>query len=126
MRLTGQKCECAYCGTSLSAPYEAWLGMVLDHVVPIKLCKSGHVPDDWCEDYSNRVLACAACNGFCNRYSPSFDIAPPAMLEAFFSLRDKIFVERKKLIAERHKEERQFFNGRSWQPVDSGQCDLMF
>jgi hypothetical protein len=91
--------------------------MVIDHVIPIALCKSTRIPGNWRWDYSNTVLACAACNGFCNRYSPKFTIAPPETLEDFYNLRDKIFDERKKLIAERHKEEREFFNGRPWEPV---------
>lgn len=114
MQLTGQRC-CAYCDADLTATYQMWLTLVLDHVIPVKLCKSTHIPGKWCWDYSNAVLACAACNGFCNRYSPTFNIVPPDTLEAFYELRDKIFVERKKLIAARHEEERQFFNGKSWE-----------
>jgi hypothetical protein len=98
MQRTGQR-RCAYCETDLTATYQTWLTMVVDHVIPIKLCKSSHIRESWCWDYSNAVLACAACNGFCNRYSPSFHIVPPETLEAFYDLRDKIFNERKKLIA---------------------------
>lgn len=112
MRLTGQK-RCAYCNSDLTATYQMWLTLVVDHVVPIKLCKSAHIPEEWCWDYSNAVLACAACNGFCNRYSPTF--VPPDTLQDFYDLRDRIFDERKKLIAARHEEERRFFNGRSWE-----------
>jgi len=114
MQLTGQR-HCAYCDTDLTATYQVWLTLVVDHVIPLTLCKSTHIPENWCWDYSNMVLACAACNGFCNRYSPSFTIAPPETLEAFYSLRDRIFGERKKLIAKRHDAERQFFNERSWE-----------
>jgi hypothetical protein len=90
--------------------------MVVDHVVPRKLCKSTHIPENWCWDYSNAVLACVACNGFCNRFTPSFSIVPPQTPEAFYDLRDRIFDERKKLIAARHEEERHFFSGRPWEP----------
>jgi hypothetical protein len=109
MRLTGQRC-CAYCGTDLTATYEAWLTLVVDHVVPVAVCKSSQIREEWCWDYSNMVLACAACNGFCNRYRPLFPLAPVDTLAAFYDLRDKIFEERRKVIAARHKEERSFFN----------------
>jgi hypothetical protein len=89
--------------------------MVVDHVIPISVFKPAHIREDWCWDYSNLVLACAACNGFCNRYSPSFSIVPPVTLDAFYNLRDRIFDERKRRIARRHEEERQFFNGRPWE-----------
>lgn len=116
MRLSGGS-RCAYCETDLTSTYQMWLTMVVDHVVPIKLCKLARIPDNWCWDYSNAVLACAACNGFCNRYSPSFSVVPPETPEAFYNLRDEIFNERKRLIAARHEEELKFFNGRSWQPA---------
>jgi len=116
MRLTG-KTHCAYCDTDFTAAYEIWLTMVLDHVIPASVCLSMHIPSEWCEDFSNTVLACAACNGFCNRYSLPIGIVPPITREAFYDLRDRIFCERKKLIAERHKEEREFFKGRPWEPV---------
>jgi hypothetical protein len=116
MQLTGQR-HCAYCDTELTATYQVWLTLVLDHVIPVKLCKSLHIPADWCWNYSNAALACAACNGFCNRYSPTFDIVPPDTMAAFCDLRDKIFEERKQLIAARHKEEREFFDRRLWETV---------
>jgi hypothetical protein len=108
--LTGQR-RCAYCNTDLFAIYEVWLTLVVDHVVPQALCKSTGICDDWYWDYSNMVLACAACNGFCNRYNPT--IAPPATLVDFYDLRDKIFEEGKGLIMARHEKERRFFNGMS-------------
>src|SRR5260370_5687479 len=79
MRLVSQK-RCAYCGLNFTATLENWLTVVLDHVVPINLCKSTQIPETWTWDYSNAVLACGACNGFCNRYSPSFKGVPPDTL----------------------------------------------
>jgi hypothetical protein len=117
MRVTGQRC-CAYCGTELTSNYQIWLTLVLDHVTPLKLCKQLRVPSEWVWDFSNTVLACAACNGFCNRYSPAFTITSPGTRGAFCELRDKIFDDRKRLIAARHEEERQFFNGRPWEVSD--------
>jgi hypothetical protein len=114
MRLTGQR-RCAYCGADLTASYQAWLTLVLDHVIPVNVCKSTNIPNQWCWDYSNTVLACSACNGFCNRYIPTFNIARPDTLDAFYELRDRIFGERKTLIAARHEDERLFFDGKPWE-----------
>ena len=114
MRRTGQR-RCAYCDTDLTATYPLWLTLVVDHVVPISICQAINIPSDWCWDHSNTVLACGACNGFCNRYRPTFGIVPPPTLEAFYDLRDRIFGERKALISARHEEERKFFDKRSWE-----------
>jgi hypothetical protein len=83
--------------------------MEVDHVIPTSICESNNIRSEWRWDYSNTVLACATCNGFCNRYAPDIN-PPPDTLDAFYDLRDKIFTERRKLIAERHEKERQFFN----------------
>jgi hypothetical protein len=78
-----------------------------------------HINYKWCEDFSNTVLACAACNGFCNRYSPSAGIVPPDTLEAFYDLRDRIFSERKIRIAERREVEHRFFSDKRWEPDEA-------
>jgi hypothetical protein len=90
--------------------------MTLDHVIPGNVYLSMNICREWGEDFSNRVLACAACNGFCNRYSlPVDDVVRPVAQDAFYDIRDRIFDARKKLIATRHEEEREFFNTRSWE-----------
>jgi hypothetical protein len=114
MRRTGQT-RCAYCGVDFTESYETWLTMALDHIVPVSVCKSMDVPEDWREDSSNKVLACAACNGFRNRYSPSVDAILPTTLEAFYVLRDHVFTERRKLILDSHKTERAFFEAKHWE-----------
>jgi hypothetical protein len=114
MQLTGQKL-CAYCGSDFTSSYEQWLTMELDHVVPANVCKGRNIPKEWSEDFSNTVLACATCNGFCNRYSGSSSISGPDTLEAFYDLRNTTFAERKTLIAARREEERQFFDGKPWE-----------
>jgi hypothetical protein len=116
MRQTGQRC-CAYCGTDLTATYQIWLTLVVDHVVPVSVCKAAGILGEWYWDLSNTVLACGACNGFCNRYRPSFTVTPPETLAGFHDLRDMIFGERKRLIEKRHGEERHFFNRRPWDPT---------
>ena len=108
MQLTGQR-TCAYCGIDLTARYELWLMMALDHVVPGSVCAAWNLSRDWEEDYSNRVLCCSACNTFDNRYTPKL-IQCPTTLEEFFQVRDAIFVERRKRIEEKHKQEHTFFD----------------
>src|SRR5688500_3252930 len=65
MKKTGQT-ACAYCGLDFAASYENWLQMALDHVVPVSVCQSFSLPDEWTDDSTNKVLACAACNSFDN------------------------------------------------------------
>lgn len=110
MLQTGRR-QCAYCGIDLVTNYESWLTLVLDHVIPASACKSLRISPEWRWDFSNTVLSCAACNGFCNRYALPSDIVQPETLESFYDIRDRIFVERKQLIRLRHEEERRFFDG---------------
>lgn len=105
--------KCAYCGLDIAGVYENWLNMALDHVVPVGVCQELKIPVEWRDDHSNRVLSCAACNGFENRYSPK-NAAFPITLEEFYVLRDAIFVERKKLILEKHAQERAFYQQKLW------------
>jgi len=114
MRLTGQR-KCAYCEVDLTGSYEYWLTMVFDHVIPASVCKRAGIPLTWCEDFSNTVLACAACNGFCNRYRPSKEVPRVESLEEFYILRDNVFEERKKLIALRREVEREFYDEKRWE-----------
>ena len=100
MQKTGQS-ACAYCGLDFAASYENWLEMALDHVVPVSVCKYFSLPVDWTEDCSNRVLACAACNGFDNRYKQAIEEVCPQSLAEFFNMRDRIFAERKSRVADR-------------------------
>jgi len=116
MRLTGQT-QCAYCGLDFAEVYENWLNIALDHVVPYSTCQSWNIPAEWREDYSNRVLSCTTCNTFGNRYNPKF-LNPPSTLEEFYNLRDIIFSERKRLILERHGQERAFFDKKPWTVQD--------
>ncbi len=119
MQKTGQT-KCAYCGLDFVESYENWLTMVLDHVVPVSVCRALNLPVEWQEDCLNKVLACAACNGFRNRYKPSASIVIPSSLVEFCVLRDRIFAERKQLIAQSHKKERAIFATRPWEKHTSG------
>lgn len=106
---------CAYCGLDFAERFENWLQMALDHVVPASVGKGLCMPDEWVEDSANKVLACATCNGFKNRYQAPVGTLCPQTLDDFFDLRDAIFAERKKLVAARHEEERAFFGRRLWE-----------
>ena len=111
IRKTHQSC-CAYCGTDLTGQYDAWLTMVLDHAVPINVCKQlDIISNGWCRSLANAVLACVACNGFCNRYRAVSERRPETFRE-FRAMRDRIFVDRRRLILGRHKVEQGFYDGR--------------
>jgi hypothetical protein len=114
MKKTGQT-TCAYCGLDLVNKYESWLQLALDHVVPESVCRGYGLPNEWTHDSSNKVLACAACNGFRNRYRQPADAVCPTTLDEFFDLRDRIFAERKALILDSHESEREFFQRRPWE-----------
>lgn len=115
MKLTGQT-HCAYCETNLTEHYRAWLTIALDHVVPKSICKQHNVPRQLGEGLQNFVLACAACNGFCNRYRYNGEIPQTLTESEFYRIRDKIFEERKQLIASQHHKEEAFFLER-WSTV---------
>lgn len=112
MQLTRQT-KCAYCGLDLVATYENWLTLALDHVVPHNVCLAWGLSEDWREDFSNRILCCTTCNTFGNRYSPT-GLQRPSTLEEFYILRDAIFVERRRNIIDRHRQERTFFERKLW------------
>ena len=113
MRKTGQTC-CAFCGLDFAATYQNWLQMALDHVVPTRTGTAKYIPAEWLDDSSNKVLACAACNGFRNRYKLSEAEVCPTTLEGFYDLRDRVFAERKTLVMESHQREQTFFDGKPW------------
>jgi putative hemolysin len=116
MRRTGQR-KCAYCETDLTETFESWLTIVLDHVVPLSFCISAGVSVELCEDMSNRVLACSTCNGLCNRYKPTEELILPLTREAFYDLRDSVFVKRFELIAKRREDEKQFYKQKCWEYI---------
>lgn len=118
MRRTGQT-RCAYCQADFASSYETWLTMALDHVIPANVCVKWGVAVEWREDCANKVLACASCNSFRNRYKPASGESVPDTLGAFFALRDRVFTERKGLIMKRHQEEKQFFERRPWKEAQT-------
>jgi len=114
MKITGMK-HCAYCGLDLTTRFEDWLTMVLDHVVPQSICKNMEIAGGWVWNYSNAVLACCACNGFCNRYKPKEACTVPTTLAEFYDLRDRMFLERRPLILARREAERTYFETKPWE-----------
>ena len=109
-RQTGEM-TCAYCGTDLFSSYDRWLTLQVDHAVPTSVAKNLGIPFQLYEDMFNLVLACAACNGFDNRYRYRVDVPPQATwtVEEFVVIRDAIFADRSARIAARHDIERAFF-----------------
>jgi hypothetical protein len=99
----------------MAETYENWLTMALDHVIPHSTCLAWELPDEWREEQSNRGLCCATCNTFGNRYAP-LEFERPSTLDEFFDIRDAIFVERKRIILERHRIERAFYDRKPWAP----------
>jgi hypothetical protein len=102
---------CAYCGTVLFSSYDRWLTLQVDHAVPTSVAKNLGIPFQLYEDMFNLVLACAACNGFDNRYRYRVDVPPQATwtVEEVVVIRDAIFADRSARIAARHDIERAFF-----------------
>ena len=113
MRRIGQT-SCVYCGADFAGSYRTCLTMALDHVVPTSVCRELGIPDEWTDDCANKVLACAACNSFCNRYAPTDNPPKPIDLDAFLALRDRVFAKRKELIEASHQKEHAFFERRPW------------
>lgn len=97
--------QCAYCGFDMASPYEAWLNLSVDHVVPQHLAKAGW-PREWVLDLINLVTCCRACNEFLNGYRVQ-DLTPPPSLDAFLDLRDRVFAEKLGHAQKRHAVERE-------------------
>lgn len=97
---------CAYCGLDMSAPYENWLQLSVDHVVPSGARSAGY-PPAWLEDTSNLVTCCRPCNEFSN----AFVVAdpPPAEVEGFFEIRDQAFIAKRALLGRKHQKERIWY-----------------
>lgn len=100
-------CElrCSYCGLDLST-FEGWLQVSIDYVVSQESIGPS-VPGDWVLDRANIVASCRSCSELFN-WDPETP-ANPTSLEAFFDLRDSVFVRRRARIGERRAVERAWF-----------------
>ena len=65
--------------------------MTLGHVVPAAEYGRLGIPSVFAEDCINRVLTCAGCSGFRNRYRSSVERRDVWKLKAFVALRDEVF-----------------------------------
>jgi 5-methylcytosine-specific restriction endonuclease McrA len=97
--------QCAYCGFDMANPYENWLNLSVDHVVPQHLTKAAW-PQEWLLDLLNLVTCCRACNEFLNGYRVTETI-PPSSLSEFVAIRDHVFVEKLQHAQKRHAVERE-------------------
>ncbi len=113
MQHTGQT-SCSFCGLDLTSTYENWLTISLDHVVPANICRLLGICDEWTDDHSNRVLCCAACNAFKNKWTPEVPPECPTTLDEFFNMRDAMFIERRSHVRQRHIDERRSFDSKPW------------
>ena len=104
--------SCAYCDLRLVDSYHHWLLLNVGHVVPARECARLGIPDGWHHSFTNAVLSCSGCNMFDNRYSVDWQ-APKApddwTVQEFITLRDGVFRERHRRIAERRASEISFF-----------------
>jgi hypothetical protein len=95
---------CAYCGYDMASPYEAWLNLSVDHVVPQHLVRAGW-KTDWLLDLVNLVTCCRACNEFLNGYRVA-DTKPPGSLDGFLRVRDSVYDAKLQHAQQRHAKER--------------------
>jgi len=86
--------------------FEGWLQLSVDHVIPQQSIASGF-PAAWVLDTTNIVACCRSCNDLFNR-DPHVD-AIPESIEAFYDLRDRLYLARRARIIERRAEERAWF-----------------
>ena len=97
--------QCVYCRLEMGAPYEAWLNLSVDHVVPGHLMKAGW-PREWVLDRINLVTCCRSCNEFLNGYRLT-NIPVPATFGDFIAIRDRVFDEKMDRALKRHSLERE-------------------
>ncbi|MGH2428592.1 MAG: HNH endonuclease [Candidatus Limnocylindria bacterium] len=109
--------QCVYCSFDMGAPYENWLNLSVDHVVPEHLVKAAW-PREWVLDRINLVTCCRACNEFLNGYRV-IDPTPPATFAGFIAVRDRVFDEKLAHALKRHAVERErYVAGRPAGPTD--------
>lgn len=107
---------CAYCRRELGAPYEAWLDISVDHVIPEHLLRQlgwqgRHDLARWVSDAANLVTCCRACNEGTNHFWRKSAPRAPATLEEFFNLRDRAHREKRE-DAQRYDESERTQYGR--------------
>ena len=112
---TGQT-HCAYCGADLmSENHNNWWSMRVDRVISSAHATEIGIPAEFACDTINAVLCCSICYGLRSEYSaidePQIKWNSPR-LEDFTDLRDRVFENRKRLIAERRAKENAVFENK--------------
>ena len=90
----------------MDRPYEVWLDISIDHVVPRSVVWGARC-SEWVEDISNLVTCCRACREFLDGYR--VEVPAPNSASEFFDLRDKVFAEKHDHALKRHEQERQWY-----------------
>jgi hypothetical protein len=133
----GAEPRCAYCGLHLLEPYEHWLLLTVDHVIPKRLIQRngrwGRLRNrkqiaNWIEDATNCVICCSACNHFTSRIEISENILgnPPrndsnGEWNRFLQMRNELFTQKREHAIKQHRAERIFWN-ESWRrPIICGE-----
>ena len=98
--------QCVYCGLDMRATFENWLQLSVDHVVPRQMVKAGYAAD-LIEDITNLATCCRACNDLGNQFVVTD--APPTTDARLYSLRDRVFTERRTMILAKREQERAIF-----------------
>jgi hypothetical protein len=90
----------------MSEPYENWLQLSVDHVVPSGARSWGYRPE-WLEDITNLVTCCRPCNEFSNAFV--VDEPVPSDWDGFYDVRDRAFMKKKGMLATKHHRERAWY-----------------
>ena len=98
---------CVYCGRELLDSYEAWLDVSIDHVVPRSVSWYSRCRP-WVDDLFNLATCCRACNEFLNQFKCGD--SEPATLNAFLTIRDRVFAAKHAHANQRHNEERSWYD----------------
>jgi hypothetical protein len=102
----------------MSEPYQAWLNLSVDHVVPSHTAKIDW-PRAWVLDLFNLVRCCRACNEFLNGYRMGATPIPTDVI-GFIAIRDRVFREKFDHAARRHLLERdRYEKARPAGPMDA-------
>lgn len=106
-RRTGQT-HCAYCGADLMPKNHDMLNICIDRIISGAQAAEIGVPAEFACDAINAVLCCSDCYRLRSEYNA---IDEPQIrrhtlcLDDFILLRDRVFTNRKRLIAERKARE---------------------
>lgn len=113
---------CVYCGLAMSEPYENWLQLSVDHVVPSGMRSHGY-PTEWLEDITNLVTCCRPCNEFLNAFAVAETV--PTEWVGFYDVRDRAFAKKKALLRAKQERERAWYEEHVVRRSEPGGPDLV-